>query len=755
MLSSVCQSLTVAAAVCDGDGRVLAVSGEASALFRRTHSELVGRQIEAMVEFDQLGGETWAGMSRPESLAHGRVVTDDGQAHRVEVRSSVVQPAGEQMVALVQFVPINDERNRFQRTAMTLLEALPVGVAVFDLDHRFLAINTAMCELNGMPRGHYIGRAVRDVFPMPFAATLSNVLDSVVATGEPQLKVPVSGYRLGHPDEPIHTEASWFPVLSSDGVLEATAAIVTDRTAENNSALAAQRQAQAIAALVSSMPTPVLLMDTQGRLVHANSAVRELASGSVHDNVNQRVGEFLPALAEIVTAVLDGPPSVGFHDTVEALPPFKELRVTSFSVAETGWGLAIEDLTEARADERRMIALAGIAARLAATDDLTSIAGVVEESLGEALGTSAAGTVVPDGAVFRFISMNGYPAPVEAAWRTFDRSIEAPITRAFLSGVAEYSDTQLDIVSNDPSMAETTIAAGVHALAAIPMVSDGDPVGVLALSWAQPRSLDQLERAWCQTLAGLLGQAIARSNRAAYDRQAAAMLQASLLPARLVVPEWLDVASAYHPAGADSVGGDLYDHVQLHDGTVALVVADICGRGIEAAAGTALVRHTLRTALQRGDDPATALDAVDTALATAQTPGVPPIATAVVVTLSPPTDGRSVITITSAGHPLPCIRRVDGTTQLVGRPGRLLGLGRAPLRPTLIDHLAPGDVLLAYTDGLTDTPRPRLDEQDLIDVVAAATSIGLADLLQLLVGLGDTYIERDDDTAIIAASILV
>ena len=221
-----------------------------------------------------------------------------------------------------------------------------------------------------------------------------------------------------------------------------------------------------------------------------------------------------------------------------------------------------------------------------------------------------------------------------------------------------------------------------------PLVADG---GYLGYAWYFRDVTDQkrIERELVR--AGERSAALART------------LQQSLLPPELPSVRGLDVAARYHPAGAGlDVGGDFYDVFRTRRGSVGIAIGDVCGKGAPAASLTALVRYTLRTAAMQTRSPAQALSIVNAAMIRQQPEeGAGKFATVAYAALQR-SRGVNTLTVSSGGHPLPLVRRRDGTIETAARPGTLLGLF-----PTvqLHDHsleLESGDAVVFFTDGVIE-----------------------------------------------------
>jgi serine phosphatase RsbU (regulator of sigma subunit) len=208
----------------------------------------------------------------------------------------------------------------------------------------------------------------------------------------------------------------------------------------------------------------------------------------------------------------------------------------------------------------------------------------------------------------------------------------------------------------------------------------------------------------------------ARLHRAAEDDRLATALQRTLLLERLPEVPGVALAARYLPSAQDVVGGDWYDLVLLPSGRVALVLGDVAGHGLPAAAITAQLRHALRAHLLRDVGPAEALAALNE-LVVRLLPDE--LATAVVAELDP---GSGEVAIATAGH-LPVLR-VGGAEAgyLDADRGPALGLlDTAGYRETRL-RLGREELLMLYSDGLVE--RRDADLQQGLEALRRAAAAG-------------------------------
>jgi serine phosphatase RsbU (regulator of sigma subunit)/anti-sigma regulatory factor (Ser/Thr protein kinase) len=181
-------------------------------------------------------------------------------------------------------------------------------------------------------------------------------------------------------------------------------------------------------------------------------------------------------------------------------------------------------------------------------------------------------------------------------------------------------------------------------------------------------------------------------------------LQESLLPARLPEVPGVQAAVDFRPASERHVvGGDFYDLFQADDGSWAVVVGDVVGKGAPAAAVTGLARYTLRAAAVQESRPSRVLELLNDAIRRQRPSEFCSVAFARLET-NGASGARAVLS--NAGHPLPLVLRAEGTVEAIGAHGTLLGVVAEPVLTDAAVDLRPGDALVLYTDGLTDAYAP-------------------------------------------------
>ena len=254
----------------------------------------------------------------------------------------------------------------------------------------------------------------------------------------------------------------------------------------------------------------------------------------------------------------------------------------------------------------------------------------------------------------------------------------------------------------------------------VPLTVAGRRIGALSFVVCGERTYGPDDLTLARSLAVRAALAVENARLMRERSHIAETLQRSLEAGPLPVVPGLELAARYRAAGDENqVGGDFYDAFPAEDGVWAVAVGDVTGKGAEAAALTSLTRHTLRAGALRGASAADNLALLNAALwSHGDTQGR--FASVVYVRVCPRGEGTA-LTLASGGHPPPLLLRADGTVEEVETRGTLVGAlpGSAFEEQTL--DLAPGDLLLLYTDGVTEVRRSDGDfgERALRDVLAA------------------------------------
>ena len=286
----------------------------------------------------------------------------------------------------------------------------------------------------------------------------------------------------------------------------------------------------------------------------------------------------------------------------------------------------------------------------------------------------------------------------------------------------------VSIAAGDSERLELLRTLNPRSAIVVPLqTAPGRTIGSLLLVSSDPESqFDGVDVALATELGRRCAVAVENARLYAERDRIARTLQHSLLPPDLPSIPGVTIEARFRPAGKGiEMGGDFYDAFQVDDDAWAVTIGDVCGKGPDAAALTALVRYTLRAVTMNERRPDAALELVNRAIL--RQAHDERFSSAVLAMIENRPTGVSV-ELAGAGHPLPLLLRPDGSVEAIGAHGHLLGLWPDFEADPLALELAPGDTLILYTDGVTDARAPDriLDTDDLAELVRSCAGAGAA-----------------------------
>jgi serine phosphatase RsbU (regulator of sigma subunit)/PAS domain-containing protein len=548
-------------------------------------------------------------------------------------------------------------------------------------------------------------------------------------------------------------------------------------------AVAARKRAEAtgrrLDAMLGSLAEAVTVHDESGKTVYANdAAVKLLGATSLDEILTAEPGDL--ARRFLITGEDGSPVETGDFPgrKVVAGEPGKPMLTRSVrrDTGESYWLLTkatvvndehgrplavnvIEDVTEAKEAELRQRFLARATQVLSSSLDydvtLERVAWLAVPTFadwcavdifeGGAVERVALAHVDPEKLTVGQILGAEYPPDMDS-----DTGLGGVIRSGRPEMYPEITDEMLDAGIQDPRHRELIATIGMRSAMIVPMKAGAATIGALTFVNADSaRSFDEDDLALAEDLAARAGTAV--ENARLYTRlaQTAETLQASLLPARLEQPPGWRIAASYKAGEhGTEVGGDFYDIFAVDEGWM-VVLGDVTGKGVKAAALTALARHTAKTAARFDSRPASVMSHVNEVLR--EQPELS-IVTVVCALLRPSGPGIEVAVV-SAGHPLPLRVSADGSVAPVGRHDVVLGAVDDGSWEASVVGIAPGDTLFFYTDGVTDTlgADERYGEERLLATASAGPS-GAEDLIRRLERDLEEFeaSDRSDDRAMLA-----
>ncbi|WP_128436391.1 SpoIIE family protein phosphatase [Streptomyces cyaneus] len=296
----------------------------------------------------------------------------------------------------------------------------------------------------------------------------------------------------------------------------------------------------------------------------------------------------------------------------------------------------------------------------------------------------------------------GFPKGFLAPFEGVGLDERLPGVETLTSGRPLFFDSMQQLADAYPGIA---LDATEGARAFLPLIASGRAVGSCILGFDRPRSFSTEERTVLTAMAGLIAHAMQKAKLYESEAALARGLQQALLPRRLSQHPLVETAGRYLPGTQGmEVGGDWYDVVSAGDG-LALVIGDVQGHGVQAAATMGQLRSAVR-AFALGDRPPDEVMSGTNRLLIDLDAGL--FASCCYIRLDPAT---GVAQAAVAGHLPPLLRRPDGRTHVVDLPGGVvLGVDPQAQYPVAELRMEPGAVLALYTDGLVERPGADIDD---------------------------------------------
>ncbi|MFG2990446.1 SpoIIE family protein phosphatase [Streptomyces sp. NPDC048257] len=390
-----------------------------------------------------------------------------------------------------------------------------------------------------------------------------------------------------------------------------------------------------------------------------------------------------------------------------------------------------------------------VALAIALTEAVTArqVSAVVTEELLPAFGGRQLAIYLLDERHLYLAWETGFPRGFLNRFDGVSLDVRLPGVETLTTGRPMFFESMQHLAAAYPGI---PLDADVGARAFLPLIASGRPVGSCILGFDSPRGFSAEERTVLTALAGLIAQALARARR--YDSEAALArgLQSALLPHRLPVREHVATVGRYLPGtlGMD-VGGDWYDVIETGAGLLALVIGDVQGHGVAAAATMGQLRSAVRAFALSGSTPEQVVSGTNQLLIDLD-PGQ--FASCCYMLLDP---ASGSVTAARAGHPQPLLRHPDGRTEVLDLAGGVvLGIDPEASYPVTELRLTTGSVLALYTDGLVERPGVDIDVgvERLRGALAAARPSPLTETADRLVSEAGGSADRPDDIALLLAS---
>ncbi|MGA5769360.1 SpoIIE family protein phosphatase [Streptomyces pseudogriseolus] len=505
--------------------------------------------------------------------------------------------------------------------------------------------------------------------------------------------------------------------------------------------------------IVAGNPIGIAIVDTDLRYVWSNAALEQFGGGPARSRVGRRVAEVQPgmdsaAVEQRMRHVLEtGEQVIGYESVGRARSaPLRETaHMVSFTRLEdhrgepTGVYYTVVDVTDRHRARQRLALLDRAGEFIGRTLDVMTTA----QELADVAVPGLADFVTVD--LLETVLKGAEPVPQPLAGservplrRAGHRSLyedlprtvvdsgavvtylaDSPPARCLATG-RSWRQEQLDPLAVEwavgaPDARESTfLELGLQSVMIVPIRARGITLGLTTFFRRRQSPFEADDLHLAEDLVSRAAVCVDNARRYTRERDAALVLQRSLLPRRLPDQDAVEVAACYRPADElTGLGGDWYDLIPLSGARVALVVGEVPGHGIDAAAAMGRLRTAVRTLAAIDLPPEEVLAHLDDlASRSAREDGdgegagegddgaVPgnSVGSGCLYVVYDAADGRC--TMAAAGHPAPAVVAPDGTVGFVDLPqGPPLGVGGPPFEAVELS-LAEGSTLVLHTDGL-------------------------------------------------------
>ncbi|MEV7025876.1 GAF domain-containing SpoIIE family protein phosphatase [Kitasatospora sp. NPDC093558] len=576
--------------------------------------------------------------------------------------------------------------------------------------------------------------------------------------------------------------AAHAPELSARerGALDALAGRLTEVLAEEagagrpvrpgpRPAVADRDPVEPVAAMAARLPEGVFALDLDGRLAAVTQAAAALLGEPVERLLGARPWALLPWLRDPVyeyhyrAAVISGqsaafvavrppdrrlsfelfPDPTGLTVRIAPAAPVTPIAAIATARRERRAGTAADRAVQARPGA--LYHLLHLASALTEAIGVQDVVTMVAEQIVPAFGGRAVAVLLAEGGRLRIAGHRGYPPGLVDRFDGTPLTEPTPGVRASTQAVPAYFESRAELERLYPGRHETQ--DGMSAWAYLPLVTSRRLIGTCVLAFAEPHRFDLEERAVLTSLGGLIAQALDRARL--YDTKLglAHGLQESLLPRALPAVPGLDISARYLPCteGMD-VGGDFYDLIRAGPDSVAVVIGDVQGHNVNAAALMGQVRTAVRAFASADADPSTVLYRTNHLLADLDTALLASCAYLRIDLAA--REAR----LADAGHPVPLLYGPDGRAEALEPDiGMVLNVDPEAEYPQIRVGLPVGTTLVLYTDGLVDTPGADPDKAlaDLVTTLARRGGEPLDRLADALIDRAGHGEHRTDDVALL------
>ncbi|MGA5169066.1 MULTISPECIES: SpoIIE family protein phosphatase [Streptomyces] len=619
--------------------------------------------------------------------------------------------------------------------AGVLRDLLPIALWRTDADGNVVEWSLAAQDVLGHRPADILGRHAKHALVPESNWELAEQLARRVGAGDAVVATLPVLHRDGHP---VTMEMWICPAADRRGRTGILAIAV-----ETSEVLHMRDSLAALQGLFSQSPIGLALLGPDLRFLRVNEALARMNGVSARDHLGKRLTEVAPginaaALEAVMREVLErGEAVVDVRRTgrTPADPDHERTWSCSYAPLLDGTGrrlgvvASLIDITdgqraqvEAERARRRFALLAEAGTRIGTTLDLRQTAEEVVHLLVPRLADSAdvhlrEEVLDPDEAgastqgMTRRVAMAfddpSAPADALAVGITYRIPLGSVYERVIAEGrPMDLHQSDIPALVSDPRAERLrSYLNRLGSARLVPLVARGKVLGAVVVTRTRAREpFDEQDRVLIDDLAARAALNIDNALMYTGQRDAALTLRRSLTDNALPHVPGLELAGRYLPTSDHQVGGDWFDAIALPGGRTGLVIGDVMGHGIHAAAVMGQLRTAVRTLARHDVPPVGMLASLDAAVSDL---GENEMATCVYAVHDP---AAEECVIARAGHPPPAVAGPGGTIAFLdGPPGTPLGTGVRDFRTERVP-LGPGSLLVLYTDGLIEARDRDLDQ---------------------------------------------
>lgn len=634
-----------------------------------------------------------------------------------------------------------------------VMEAADFGSFDWDVRADELLYDDRMCTIVGIDPDTFDSRVASFwavLVPEDLLATEAAVRLALDTCGEYEAE-----YRVRHPDGSIRwVEARGRVLAGDDGQAARMLGVARDSTDMG-------RARDTVARALEHMADAFLAVDGAGRVTFLNRNA-ELLVGTDRGAIGRPLSDVWPDLAArghdatVEAALRTGETHTATTYLVDR-DRWYQLRIVPVDGEAGGFSLFATDITDSRAAalaERRELSrpeqarrVLAYTAALAEADTLAEVVETVATMVLPAFGATGMLVSLAESGRLVLAGHTGYGPEALRMLEVLLLEDDAPIAQVSRARKPLFLPSREAYLGSFPGRERLVEATGKGAWCFLPMIVAGRSLGTLTISFDEAHDLAPEERSLLVGVSGLIAQTLARARLRESERSLAAELQEQLLPRALPKLPGVEVCARYLTAtDGMGVGGDWYDLLELPGQRIGLVIGDVQGHNMRAAAVMGQLRSALRAYAAEGHEPAAVMSRTNRMMSDLD-PSL--FATCAYVLL----DLRSgVATVALAGHPPPFLRSADGrVTPLEAPVGAPLGVAPEVEYQHREVVLSQGDLLALFTDGLVEDSRRGIDEGlDALGALLRQSSVADLDALaDRLVSESLPEDGRSDDVAVL------